>query len=125
MGYMHCGVVLHVLARKMVLNLHKVMANLTRSISTLYIHEVKVKFDCLDSFDTFDEYRSEELSMTLYHREDSLSKISNLSSQDQRDTVDFSGPLISQMHTVHEILERHERHIRHTAVRKWKVKKLH
>ncbi|RYR28649.1 hypothetical protein Ahy_B01g052783 isoform B [Arachis hypogaea] len=39
------------------------------------------------------------------------------SSQDQGDTVDFSGPLISQMHIVHEILERHERHIRRTIQR--------
>ncbi|XLT09114.1 hypothetical protein HN51_054907 [Arachis hypogaea] len=41
------------------------------------------------------------------------------SSQDQGDTVDFSGPLISQIHIVHEILERHERHIRRTVRRSW------
>ncbi|KAL1334176.1 hypothetical protein HN51_063071 [Arachis hypogaea] len=88
-------------------------------ISKLVMQNQWNKFDRPDSFDTSDEYHSQELSMTLYHREDSLSKRSNLSSQDQGDTVDFSGPLISQMHTVDEILERHERHIRRTVRRSW------
>ncbi|KAF7838498.1 Protein IMPAIRED IN BABA-INDUCED STERILITY 1 [Senna tora] len=77
------------------------------------------KFDRPDSFDASDEYHSQELSMALYHREDSMSKRSNLSYQDQGEKVEFSGPLLSQMHTVDELLERHERHIRRTVRRSW------
>lgn len=36
------------------------------------------KFDRPDSFDASDEYHSQELSMALYHREDSASKRSNI-----------------------------------------------
>lgn len=36
------------------------------------------RFDRPDSFDASDEYHSQELSMALYHREDSMSKRSNL-----------------------------------------------
>ncbi|KAL2340727.1 hypothetical protein Fmac_008667 [Flemingia macrophylla] len=79
------------------------------------------KFDRPDLFDTSDQYHSQELSMALYHREDSASKRSNLrlSFQDQGDKVEFSGPLLSQMHTVDELLEKHERHIRQTVRRSW------
>ncbi|XP_029129474.1 protein IMPAIRED IN BABA-INDUCED STERILITY 1 isoform X2 [Cajanus cajan] len=77
------------------------------------------KFDRPDSFDASDEYHSQELSMALYHREDSSSKRSNLSFQDQGEKVEFSGPLLSQMHTVDELLEKHERHIRQTVRRSW------
>ncbi|KAK7330326.1 hypothetical protein VNO77_24516 [Canavalia gladiata] len=77
------------------------------------------KFDRPDSFDTSEEYHSQELSVALYHREDSLSKRSNLSYQDQGEKVEFSGPLLSHMHTVDELLERHERHIRRTVRRSW------
>jgi hypothetical protein len=35
------------------------------------------KFDRPDSFDTSEEYHSQELSMMVYHREDSLSRRSN------------------------------------------------
>ncbi|RDX99774.1 Protein IMPAIRED IN BABA-INDUCED STERILITY 1, partial [Mucuna pruriens] len=77
------------------------------------------KFDRPDSFDASDEYHSQELSMALYHREDSASKRSNMSCQDQGEKVEYSGPLLSQMHTVDELLERHERHIRRTVRRSW------
>ncbi|XP_054806625.1 protein IMPAIRED IN BABA-INDUCED STERILITY 1 [Prosopis cineraria] len=77
------------------------------------------KFDRPDSFDASDEYHSQELCMALYHREDSISKRSNLSYQDQGEKVEFSGPLLSQMHTVDELLEKHERHIRRTVRRSW------
>ncbi|KAI4335951.1 hypothetical protein L6164_014544 [Bauhinia variegata] len=77
------------------------------------------KFDRPDSFDASDEYHSQELSMGLYQREDTASKRSNLSYQDQGEKVEFSGPLLSQMHTVDELLERHERHIRRTVRRTW------
>ncbi|XP_028787539.1 protein IMPAIRED IN BABA-INDUCED STERILITY 1-like isoform X1 [Neltuma alba] len=77
------------------------------------------KFDRPDSFDASDEYHSQELSMALYHREDSVSKRSNLSYQDQGEKVEFSGPLLSQMHTVDELLEKHERHIRRTVRKTW------
>ncbi|MED6122406.1 Protein IMPAIRED IN BABA-INDUCED STERILITY 1 [Stylosanthes scabra] len=83
------------------------------------------KFDRPDSFDASDEYHSQELSMALYRREDSASKRSNLSFQDQGEKVEYSGPLLSQMHTVDELLERHERHIRRTVRKSWfqRVKK--
>ncbi|KAL1347316.1 hypothetical protein HN51_020784 [Arachis hypogaea] len=77
------------------------------------------RFDRPDSFDASDEYHSQELSMALYHREDSASKRSNLSFQDQGEKVEYSGPLLSQMHTVDELLEKHERHIRRTVRRSW------
>lgn len=88
-------------------------------ISKLVMQNQWSKFDRPDSFDTSEEYHSQELSMMLYHREDSMSKRSNRSYQDQGEKVDFSGPIISQMHTVDELLERHERHIRHTVRRSW------
>ncbi|KAL9326387.1 hypothetical protein ACSQ67_007032 [Phaseolus vulgaris] len=83
-------------------------------ISKLAMKNQWSKFDRPDSFDT-DEYHSQELSMALYNRQDSLSKRSNLSYQDQGEKVEFSGPLLSKMHTVDELLERHERHIRRTV----------
>ncbi|GAU33059.1 hypothetical protein TSUD_152140 [Trifolium subterraneum] len=66
------------------------------------------RFDRLESFDASDEYQ-----------EDSLSKRSNLSYQDQGEKIGFSGPLLSKMHTVDELLERNERHIRRTVRRSW------
>lgn len=88
-------------------------------ISKLSMQNQWGKFDRPDSFDASDEYHSQELSMALYHREDSQSKRSNMSFQDQREKVEFSGPLLSQMDTVDELLERHERHIRQTVRRSW------
>ncbi|KAG5019864.1 hypothetical protein AAZX31_06G188100 [Glycine max] len=88
-------------------------------ISKLSMQNQWSKFDRPDSFDASDEYHSQELSIALYHREDSASKRSNLSFQDQGEKVEFSGPLLSQMHTVDELLERHERHIRRTVRRSW------
>ncbi|KAG5039440.1 hypothetical protein JHK85_011916 [Glycine max] len=88
-------------------------------ISKLAMQNQWSKFDRLDSFDTCDEYHSQELSVALYNRQDSLSKRSNLSYQDQAEKVEFSGPLLSQMHTVDELLERHESHIRRTVRRSW------
>lgn len=88
-------------------------------ISKLVMQNQWSKFERPDSFDTSEEYHSQELSMMLYHREDSMSKRSNRSYQDQGEKVEFSGPIISQMHTVDELLERHERHIRHTVRRSW------
>lgn len=46
-------------------------------ISKLVVQNQWSKFDQPDSFDTCDEYHSQELSMMVYHREDSLSKRSN------------------------------------------------
>ncbi|KAH1111704.1 hypothetical protein GLYMA_04G165600v4 [Glycine max] len=88
-------------------------------ISKLSMQNQWSKFDRPDSFDASDEYHSQELSTALYHREDSVSKRSNLTFQDQGEKVEFSGPLLSQMHTVDELLERHERHIRRTVRRSW------
>lgn len=47
-------------------------------ISKLVMQNQWSKFDRPDSFDASDEYHSQELSKVLYHREDSLSKRSNL-----------------------------------------------
>lgn len=47
-------------------------------ISKLVLQNQWSRFERPDSFDTSDEYHSQELSIALYHREDSLSKRSNL-----------------------------------------------
>lgn len=47
-------------------------------ISKLAMQKQWSKFDRPDSFDTSEEYHSQELSMALYNRQDSLSKRSNL-----------------------------------------------
>jgi len=47
-------------------------------ISKLSMQNQWSKFDRPDSFDASDEYHSQELSMALYHREDSASKRNNL-----------------------------------------------
>ncbi|XP_027352406.1 protein IMPAIRED IN BABA-INDUCED STERILITY 1 [Abrus precatorius] len=94
-------------------------ANDLNEISKLSMQNQWSKFDRPDSFDASDEYHSQELSMALYQREDSASKRSNMCFQDQGEKVEFSGPLLSQMHTVDELLERHERHIRRTVRRSW------
>lgn len=39
--------------------------------------------------------------------------------QDQGDTVEFSGPLLSQSHKVDELLEKHERQIRRIVRKSW------
>ncbi|KAF1887237.1 hypothetical protein Lal_00040837 [Lupinus albus] len=88
-------------------------------ISNLAMQNQWSKFDRPDSFDTSDEYHSQELSMALYRRDDSLSKRSSQSYQDQAEKVEYSGPLLSQMHTVDELLERHEHHIRRIVRRSW------
>jgi hypothetical protein len=46
-------------------------------ISKLVMQNQWSKFDRPDSFDTSEEYHSQELSMMVYHREDSLSRRSN------------------------------------------------
>ncbi|KAG2679338.1 hypothetical protein I3760_11G046800 [Carya illinoinensis] len=76
------------------------------------------KFERPDSFDASDEYHSQELSLAQYEREMSA-KRSNLGCQDQGDKVEFSGPLLSQSHTVDELLAKHERHIRRTVRKSW------
>lgn len=47
-------------------------------ISRLVMQNQWSRFDRPDSFDTSDEYHSQELSMVLYHREGSLSRRSNM-----------------------------------------------
>ncbi|KAE9602199.1 putative protein-serine/threonine kinase CMGC-CDK-CRK7-CDK9 family [Lupinus albus] len=88
-------------------------------ISKLAMQSQRSKFDGQDSFDTSDEYHSQELSMALYRRNDSLSKRSSQSYQDEAEKVEYSGPLLSQMHTVDELLERHEHHIQCIVRRSW------
>lgn len=72
-------------------------------------------FDRPDSFDTSDEYHSQELSIALYQKEIETKR----NHMDQEDKVEFSGPLLSQSHRVDELLERHERHIRQAVRRSW------
>ncbi|KAJ7978463.1 Protein kinase superfamily protein [Quillaja saponaria] len=88
-------------------------------IAKLAVHNQWGKFDRPGSFDASDGYHSQELSMALYQREEMSSKRSNLSYQDPSEMVEFSGPLLSRMHAVDELLERHERHIRQTVRRSW------
>ncbi|KAL1084540.1 hypothetical protein V6Z11_D09G272500 [Gossypium hirsutum] len=75
------------------------------------------QFERPDSFDASDEYHSQELSLALYQREEMAAKRNNLDYQDEREKVEFSGPLLSQSHRVDELLERNERQIRQ-AIRK-------
>lgn len=77
------------------------------------------KFERPDSFDTSDEYHSQEFASALYMRDEMEAKRNNLSYQDQVDKVEYSGPLLSQSSRVDELLNRHERHIRQTVRRSW------
>ncbi|XAR50014.1 Cyclin-dependent kinase [Bertholletia excelsa] len=72
-----------------------------------------------DSFDASDDYHSQELSLTLYQREEMAAKRVGLVYQDTGDKVEFSGPLLSQSHKVDELLQRHERHIRQAVRKSW------
>ncbi|KAJ8650960.1 hypothetical protein MRB53_003983 [Persea americana] len=68
-----------------------------------------------DSFDASDMYHSQELA-ALYHRDELLSK-RNI--QDDKERVEYSGPLISQSNKVDELLAKHERHIRQAVRKSW------
>ncbi|KAL8150648.1 hypothetical protein V2J09_020456 [Rumex salicifolius] len=61
-----------------------------------------------DSFDAFDGYHSQDLSMALYQKEIDA-KRNNMDNEDNK--VEFSGPLLSQTHRIDELLEKHERHV--------------
>ncbi|XP_042503101.1 protein IMPAIRED IN BABA-INDUCED STERILITY 1-like isoform X2 [Macadamia integrifolia] len=74
------------------------------------------QFDNPDSFDASDAYFSQELSASLYLKEELADKKNN---RDRGDRVDLSGPLLSQSNGVEELLERNERHIRQAARRSW------
>ncbi|CAA6667387.1 unnamed protein product [Spirodela intermedia] len=58
-----------------------------------------------DSFDASEAFNSHNLSES--------------SMQDQEDRVEFSGPLLSQLNKVDELLEKHERQIRQAVRRSW------
>ncbi|KAG6584424.1 Protein IMPAIRED IN BABA-INDUCED STERILITY 1, partial [Cucurbita argyrosperma subsp. sororia] len=77
------------------------------------------KFERPDSFDTSDEYHSQDFAVALSLRDELGAKRNNLSYQDQVDKVEYSGPLLSQSSRVDELLDRHERHIRQTVRRSW------
>ncbi|MBA0616567.1 hypothetical protein Godav_016609 [Gossypium davidsonii] len=77
------------------------------------------QFERTDSFDASDEYHSQELSLALYQREEMAAKRNNLDYQDEREKVEFSGPLLSQSHRVDELLERNERQIRQAIRKSW------
>ncbi|XP_074316427.1 protein IMPAIRED IN BABA-INDUCED STERILITY 1-like [Silene latifolia] len=72
-------------------------------------------FNRPDSFDTSDEYHSQELSLALYQKE--MASRRNHMSQEEK--VEFSGPLLSQSHRIDELLEKNERHIRQAVRRSW------
>ncbi|XP_010539977.1 PREDICTED: probable serine/threonine-protein kinase At1g54610 [Tarenaya hassleriana] len=72
-----------------------------------------------DSFDASEEYRSQELSLAMYQREEMAAKLGNLCCQDDGDKIQFSGPVLSQSYGVDELLERHERQIRHLVRKSW------
>lgn len=73
------------------------------------------QFDRPDSFDAFDGYHSQELSMALYQKEMEAKR----NNMDKEDKVEFSGPLLSQTHRIDELLEKHERRIRQAVRRSW------
>ncbi|KAJ8452303.1 hypothetical protein Cgig2_006108 [Carnegiea gigantea] len=73
------------------------------------------QLDRPDSFDTSDEYHSQELSLALYQQQIQAKR----NQMDSDNKVEFSGPLLSQSHRVDELLERHERHIRQAVRRSW------
>ncbi|KAK8338791.1 hypothetical protein V6Z12_A09G275800 [Gossypium hirsutum] len=94
----------------------------SRSISRAAKHAMQKQwsqFERPDSFDASDEYHSQELSLALYQREEMAAKRNNLDYQDEREKVEFSGPLLSQSHRVDELLERNERQIRQAIRKSW------
>ncbi|KAL1197309.1 Protein IMPAIRED IN BABA-INDUCED STERILITY 1 [Cardamine amara subsp. amara] len=72
-----------------------------------------------DSFDTSDEYHSQELSLALYQREEKAAKRGHLDYKDDDDKIEFSGPLLSKSYGVDELLERHDRQIRQLVRKSW------
>ncbi|XP_010477057.1 PREDICTED: probable serine/threonine-protein kinase At1g54610 isoform X1 [Camelina sativa] len=72
-----------------------------------------------DSFDTSDEYHSQELSLALYQKEEKAAKLGHLGYEDNDDKIEFSGPLLSKSYGVDELLERHERQIRQLVRKSW------
>ncbi|CAN8292568.1 unnamed protein product [Cochlearia groenlandica] len=72
-----------------------------------------------DSFDTLDEYHSQELSLALYQREEKAAKRGHVVYKDNDEKIEFSGPLLSQSYGVDELLERQERQIRQLVRKSW------
>ncbi|KAI4303776.1 hypothetical protein MLD38_039370 [Melastoma candidum] len=72
-----------------------------------------------DSFDTSDEYHSQELSSALYPKEGLAPKRNGMGYQNHGDKIEFSGPLLSQSYRIDELLEKHERHVRQAVRRSW------
>ncbi|XP_073295435.1 protein IMPAIRED IN BABA-INDUCED STERILITY 1-like isoform X2 [Primulina huaijiensis] len=77
------------------------------------------QLECPDSFDTSDEYHSQELTKAIYHKEEAASRRLNSVYQEQGEKVEFSGPLLSQSKRIEELLEKHERQIRQAVRRSW------
>ncbi|XP_039067911.1 protein IMPAIRED IN BABA-INDUCED STERILITY 1-like isoform X2 [Hibiscus syriacus] len=77
------------------------------------------QFEHPDSLDASDGYHSQELSLALYQREEMAAKRNNLDYEDEREKIEFSGPLLSQSHRVDELLERNERQIRQAIRKSW------
>ncbi|XP_073015164.1 protein IMPAIRED IN BABA-INDUCED STERILITY 1-like isoform X1 [Primulina eburnea] len=73
-----------------------------------------------DSFDTSDEYHSQELTKALYNKEEGAARrLNSQVHQEQWEKVEFSGPLLSQSQRIDELLEKHERQIRQAVRRSW------
>ncbi|KAI4340128.1 hypothetical protein MLD38_024996 [Melastoma candidum] len=77
------------------------------------------KIERPDSFDTSDEYHSQELSLAVYLKEGFVPKRNDASYQNHGDKIEFSGPLLSQSYRIDELLEKHERHVRQAVRRSW------
>ncbi|KAE8668022.1 hypothetical protein F3Y22_tig00112349pilonHSYRG00050 [Hibiscus syriacus] len=77
------------------------------------------QFEHPNSLDTSDRCLSQELSLVLYQREEMAAKSNNLDYQDEREKVQFSGPLLCQSNRVDELLERNKRHIRQATRKSW------
>ncbi|KAK8709887.1 hypothetical protein V6N13_060887 [Hibiscus sabdariffa] len=77
------------------------------------------QFEHPDSLDASEGYHSQELPLALYQREEMTAKRNNLDHLDEREKVEFSGPLLSQSHRIDELLERNERQIRRAIRKSW------
>ncbi|XP_008781045.1 protein IMPAIRED IN BABA-INDUCED STERILITY 1-like isoform X2 [Phoenix dactylifera] len=72
-----------------------------------------------DLLDSCDSYHSRDLSDALYKRDAKSTKCSILDYKDQRQSVELSGPLLSQSLKIDELLEKNEGHIGQAARRSW------
>ncbi|XP_068657504.1 protein IMPAIRED IN BABA-INDUCED STERILITY 1-like [Aristolochia californica] len=77
------------------------------------------QFERPDSFDGSDMFHSQDFSDGFQQRDELRIRRNVLGYQDDGERVEFSGPLMSQLNKVDEILQRNERHIRQAVRRSW------